>query len=47
MYWTVRGDGTYEEMHGDHKMPWAKGGHTVPENLQMHCRTCNLKKGYE
>ena len=35
----------YEEMHGDHKTPWSKGGHTMPENLQMLCRTCNLEKG--
>ena len=34
-----------EEMHGDHKTPWSKGGHTMPENLQMLCRTCNLEKG--
>ncbi|MBR4652563.1 MAG: DUF262 domain-containing protein [Kiritimatiellae bacterium] len=33
-----------EEMHGDHKIPWSKGGHTTPDNLQMLCRTCNLKK---
>ena len=37
----------YEEMHGDHKTPWSKGGHTMPDNLQMLCRTCNLKKGKE
>ena len=35
----------FEEMHGDHKTPWSKGGHTVPDNLQMLCRTCNLRKG--
>ena len=35
----------FEEMHGDHRTPWAKGGHTVPENLQMLCRSCNLHKG--
>ena len=35
----------FEEMHGDHKTPWSKGGHTTPDNLQMLCRTCNLKKG--
>jgi len=34
----------FEEMHGDHKVPWSKGGHTMPDNLQMLCRTCNLKK---
>ncbi len=35
----------FEEMHGDHKTPWSKGGHTTPDNLQMLCRTCNLEKG--
>ena len=35
----------FEEMHGDHKVPWSKGGHTLPDNLQMLCRACNLKKG--
>ena len=34
----------FEEMHGDHKTPWSKGGHTIPDNLQMLCRACNLKK---
>ena len=35
----------FEEMEGDHIVPWSKGGKTVPENLQMLCRKCNLKKG--
>ena len=34
----------FEEIHGDHRMPWSRGGHTVPDNLQMLCRLCNLKK---
>ncbi len=34
----------YDEMEGDHKKPWSKGGHTVPENCQMLCRECNEKK---
>ena len=29
----------------DHIMPWSKGGKTVPDNCQMLCRDCNLKKG--
>lgn len=33
-----------EQMHGDHITPWHAGGKTVPENLQMLCRDCNLKK---
>lgn len=34
----------FEEMHGDHIIPWSKGGKTVPENCQMLCRDCNIKK---
>ena len=35
----------FEEMHADHIIPWSKGGKTIPENCQMLCATCNLKKG--
>lgn len=34
----------YSEMDGDHKKAWSDGGHTVPENCQMLCHECNLKK---
>ena len=34
----------YDEMEGDHIIPWSKGGKTVPENCQMLCRNCNAKK---
>lgn len=34
----------YEQMHGDHIKPWSKGGQTIPENCQMLCTACNLKK---
>ena len=34
----------YDKMHADHITPWHSGGKTVPENLQMLCRDCNLKK---
>lgn len=34
-----------EKMHADHITPWSKGGHTTPDNCQMLCRDCNLKKG--
>ena len=33
-----------EEMQGDHIKPWSKGGKTTPENCQMLCKMCNLKK---
>ena len=32
---------SYEEMEGDHIVPWSKGGKNIPENLQMLCRRCN------
>ena len=35
----------FEKMHADHIVPWSAGGHTIPENCQMLCRDCNLKKG--
>lgn len=44
MYWVKKGDGTFEEMEGDHIVPWSKGGKTVSENLQMLCRRCNAVK---
>lgn len=34
-----------EDMDGDHIVPWSQGGKTTPDNLQLLCRTCNLKKG--
>ena len=34
----------YEDMQGDHILPWSKGGQTVPENCQMLCKDCNLRK---
>ena len=35
----------FDEMHADHIVPWSKGGKAVPDNCQMLCRDCNLKKG--
>ena len=35
----------FEEMHGDHIVAWSNGGHTTPDNCQMLCRDCNLRKG--
>ena len=34
----------FKDMHADHIQPWSKGGKTVPENCQMLCVQCNLKK---
>lgn len=34
----------FDEMQGDHIVPWSKGGKTVPENCQMLCTQCNIKK---
>lgn len=34
----------FDEMHGDHIIPWSRGGRTIAENCQMLCIECNLKK---
>lgn len=34
----------FEAMHGDHIVPWSKGGKTTSDNCQMLCTTDNLKK---
>lgn len=34
----------FDEMQADHITPWSKGGKTTPDNCQMLCRDCNLKK---
>lgn len=33
-----------EEMEGDHKEPWSKGGRTISENCTMLCVKCNRNK---
>lgn len=35
----------FEDMQGDHIIPWSKGGRTIDENLQMLCTKCNNTKG--
>lgn len=39
------GEFEFEQMHGDHIVPWSRGGKTISENCQMLCRDCNLRKG--
>ena len=34
----------FEEMEGDHIVPWSVGGHTTEDNLQMLCKECNGRK---
>lgn len=34
----------FEEMQGDHIIPWSQGGRTVEDNLQMLCQKCNNDK---
>ena len=34
----------FDEMDGDHIVPWSKGGHTEYSNLQMLCKECNGSK---
>ena len=36
---------TFNEMEGDHIMPWWRGGKTILTNLQMLCKKCNKGKG--
>ena len=35
---------TFDEMQGDHIIPWSKGGKTIETNLQMLCQKCNNTK---
>lgn len=34
----------FDQMQGDHIIPWSKGGKTISENCQMLCRDCNWEK---
>lgn len=34
----------FDEMQGDHVIPWSQGGRTVEDNCQMLCQCCNNDK---
>ncbi len=34
----------FDEMQGDHVIPWSQGGRTVEDNCQMLCQRCNNDK---
>lgn len=38
---------SFEEMEGDHIIPWRDGGKTDYNNLQMLCKKCNRTKSYK
>lgn len=40
----VREHFEYDEMEGDHIIPWSKGGKSTQENCQMLCKRCNREK---
>jgi superfamily II DNA or RNA helicase len=35
----------FDLMHGDHIVPWSRGGTTTLDNMQALCGSCNLRKG--
>lgn len=37
--------GSEEKLHIDHIIPISRGGREDEDNMQVLCRTCNLKKG--
>ncbi|WP_084590960.1 HNH endonuclease [Desulfonatronovibrio magnus] len=39
-----KGPDDFDELHGDHIIPRAKGGKTIWDNLQLLCGPCNRKK---
>lgn len=39
------GCGTLKSFHVDHKLPISRGGTNWPDNIQILCAPCNLKKG--
>lgn len=41
---THRRPAELRRLHGDHIMPFSRGGKTVWANLQLLCANCNLRK---
>ncbi len=41
---TFRRPGELRRLHGDHIIPFSRGGLTVWSNLQLLCANCNLRK---
>ncbi len=41
---TFRRPAELRRLHGDHIVPFSRGGLTVWSNLQLLCANCNLKK---
>lgn len=39
-----RGRRELRGLHGDHIMPWSRGGLSTWENFQLLCGSCNLDK---
>ena len=34
----------FDQMEGDHRVPWVDGGKTTADNCQMLCKKCNREK---
>lgn len=41
---SCKGRFQFEEMEGDHIIPWSEGGKTEKNNCQMLCKACNREK---
>ena len=38
-------DDEMKPFHLDHRVPYSRGGHSGPSNIQLLCEACNLGKG--
>lgn len=43
--YTCQHCGSIDNLEIDHIFPFSRGGGNEPENLQLLCKTCNLRKG--